>query len=173
LGNPQPIELDNQILNEIKSKLNITQNILDIQLCKKTKKLLIHLSSIDDNIKPQQTLTEINFDPSIHSFIRGIILTSKSTTITTDFISRYFAPWNGILEDPVTGSAHTVLAVYWSRILNKSILYGYQKSARGGDVECELDEKNQRVLLRGYAITVMHGQFQIQRDNLFKKNYSD
>lgn len=171
MGNPQPIELDNQILNEIKSKLNITQDILAIQLCKQTKKLLIHLSSIDENIKPQQTLTEINFDPSIRSFIRGIILTSQSTTTMAriDFISRYFAPWNGILEDPVTGSAHTVLAVYWSRILNKSILHGYQKSARGGDVECELDEKNQRVLLRGYAITVMQGQFQIQRDNLLKK----
>jgi PhzF family phenazine biosynthesis protein len=170
-GNPQSIELDDQILNEIKSKLNITQDILAIQLCKQTKKLLLHLSSIDDNIKPQQNLTEINFDQSIRPFIRGIILTSKSTTTTTDFISRYFAPWNGILEDPVTGSAHTVLAVYWSQILNKSILYGYQKSARGGDVECELDEENQRVLLRGYAITVMQGQFKIQRDNLLDRDY--
>ncbi|CAF1361822.1 unnamed protein product [Adineta steineri] len=150
MGDPQSIDLDNQILNEIKSKLNITQDIITIQLCKRTKKLLIHLSSIDDNIKPQQNLTEIKFDQSIQPFIRGIILTSKSTIpTTTDFISRYFAPWNGILEDPVTGSAHTVLAVYWSRILNKSILNGYQKSARGGHVECELDAKNQRVLLRG------------------------
>ena len=30
-----------------------------------------------------------------------------------DFQSRYFAPWVGIPEDPVTGSAHTVLAPYW------------------------------------------------------------
>jgi predicted PhzF superfamily epimerase YddE/YHI9 len=171
MGNPQPIELDNHILNEIKLKLNITQDILNIQLCKNTKKLLMEISSVDDNIKPQQSLTDINFDQSIRSFIRGIIVTSKSSTATIDFISRYFAPWNGILEDPVTGSAHTVLAVYWSRILNKLILNGYQKSARGGEVECELDEKNQRVLLRGYAITVMQGQFQIQKDNLLKKDY--
>ncbi|CAF3812444.1 unnamed protein product [Adineta steineri] len=165
MGDPQSIDLGNQILNEIKSKLNITQDIIAIQLCKRTKKLLIHLSSIDDNIKPQQNLTEIKFDQSIQPFIRGIILTSKSTIpTTTDFISRYFAPWNGILEDPVTGSAHTVLAVYWSRILNKSILNGYQKSARGGHVECELDIKNQRVLLRGHAVTVMQGQLQIARD---------
>jgi PhzF family phenazine biosynthesis protein len=169
MGDPQPIEFDHQILNEIKSKLNITQDILNIQLCKRTKKLLLELSTIDDTIKPQQTLVEINFDPSIHPFIRGIILTTKSTS-TIDFISRYFAPWVGILEDPVTGSAHTVLAVYWSRILKKSILHGYQKSARGGDVECEIDNKNQRVLLRGYAITVMQGQFQIQQENLLKKD---
>jgi predicted PhzF superfamily epimerase YddE/YHI9 len=30
-----------------------------------------------------------------------------------DFVSRYFAPWVGIPEDPVTGSAHTVLAPFW------------------------------------------------------------
>jgi PhzF family phenazine biosynthesis protein len=170
VGNPQPIELDHQILNEIKLILNITQDILDIQLCRKTKKLLIQLSSIDDTIKPQQALTDLHFDQSIHAFVRGIIVTSKSTVTTTDFISRYFSPWNGILEDPVTGSAHTVLAVYWSRIFNKLIVNGHQKSARGGDIECELDEKNQRVLLRGYAITVMQGQFRIQRDCLLKKD---
>jgi PhzF family phenazine biosynthesis protein len=168
MGDPQPIELDHQSLQEIKSKLNIKQDVLNIQLCKRTRKLLIELSTVDDAIKPQQNLVEINFDPSIHPFIRGIIVTSKSTS-TVDFISRYFTPWHGILEDPVTGSAHTVLAVYWSRILNKSILHGYQKSVRGGDVECQIDEKNQRVLLRGYAVTVMQGQFQIQRDNIYLK----
>ncbi|CAF5104439.1 unnamed protein product [Rotaria sp. Silwood1] len=172
MGNPQPIELNREIINEIKSKLNITQDIHAIELCKRTKKLLIHLSSIDDNIKPQQNLIDIDFPSSIRSFIRGIILTSDSKTY--DFISRYFAPWNGILEDPVTGSAHTALTVYWSRLLNKTILNGYQKSARGGHIECELDEKNQRVFLRGYAVTVMQGQLQIQKDYLLeKKDYSE
>ena len=171
MGDPQPVELDSEIINEIKLKLNITQDILATQLCKRNKKLLIHLSCMNDTLQPQQNLTELNFHPSIHPFIRGIIVTTKSTTI--DFISRYFSPWNGILEDPVTGSAHTVLAVYWSRLLNKSILYAYQKSARGGDVECELDEKNQRVFLRGYATTVMRGQLQISRDNLLKEEHSN
>jgi len=172
MGDPQPIEIEQEILNEIKTKLNLTQKtILDTQLCKRTKKLLIQLSSIDETIKPQQTLTDIQFHPSIQPFIRGIILTSKSSTNKQiDFISRYFAPWNGILEDPVTGSAHTVLAVYWSKIFKKTILYGYQQSARGGDVECELDEQNQRVLLRGYAVTVLKGQFQIQREQILEKN---
>ncbi|KAJ1969536.1 hypothetical protein H4R35_006111, partial [Dimargaris xerosporica] len=31
-----------------------------------------------------------------------------------DAAVRYFAPWAGILEDPVTGSAYTCLAQYWS-----------------------------------------------------------
>jgi hypothetical protein len=30
-----------------------------------------------------------------------------------DFASRYFSPWNGIPEDPVNGSSHTLLAPYW------------------------------------------------------------
>lgn len=164
MGDPQPLELDHQILHEIKTKLNLTQDILDIQLCKRTKKLLLQVTSIDETIKPQQSLTDINFDSSV----RGIILTSQSSS-TFDFISRYFAPWNGILEDPVTGSAHTVLAVYWSRILKKTILHGYQQSARGGDVECELDEKNQRVFLRGYAVTVLKGTLQISKEEILKR----
>jgi len=56
---------------------------------------------------------EIDFGQTINPWIRGVIITSTSTT--TDFISRFFSPWYGVLEDPVTGSAHTVLAVYWSR----------------------------------------------------------
>ena len=51
-------------------------------------------------------------------------------------------------------------------ILNKKILYGYQKSARGGEVECELDEENHRVLLRGYAVTVMKGHFLFSSDEI-------
>ena len=33
-----------------------------------------------------------------------------------DFVSRMFAPAIGIPEDPVTGSAHCVLAPYWSSV---------------------------------------------------------
>ena len=51
-------------------------------------------------------------------------------------------------------------------LLNKTILRGYQASDRGGDIECELDEKNQRVLLRGYAVTIIQDRF--QQDNLLK-----
>jgi PhzF family phenazine biosynthesis protein len=161
-GNPQSIELDESILRELKMTLNISQDILAVQLCQRTKKLLVHVTSIDDNIKPQHSLKDINFHSSIKPLIRGIIITSAA--VTTDFNSRYFAPWVGILEDPVTGSAHTVLAVYWSRLLNKNQLVGYQKSARGGYVECELDEKHQRVFLRGSAITVMVAHLQVHRD---------
>ena len=52
-------------------------------------------------------------------FIVNCIFKIIGADSTYDFKSRYFAPWVGIPEDPVTGSAHTVLAPYWSQILQK------------------------------------------------------
>src|SRR5205814_9722885 len=63
---------------------------------------------------------------------RGVIVTARSSTPARDFVSRFFAPALGIPEDPATGSAHAALAPYWSEILGKTELVGYQASARGG-----------------------------------------
>lgn len=63
-------------------------------------------------------------------------------------------PANGIPEDPVTGSAHTALAPYWSARLGRSgVLTGFQASARTGLVSTEL--RADRVLLTGHAVTVL------------------
>ncbi|XVE73169.1 hypothetical protein DITRI_Ditri11bG0095700 [Diplodiscus trichospermus] len=62
-----------------------------------------------------------------------------------------------ICQDPVTGSAYCALAPYWSQKLGKCDFIAYQASARGGILSLHLDEKNQRVLLRGKPITVMEG----------------
>ena len=52
--------------------------------------------------------------------IRGVIITLRARENEGyDFYSRYFAPWVGIPEDPVTGSAHTVLAPYWGKVYSK------------------------------------------------------
>ncbi len=84
---------------------------------------------------------------------RAFAVTCLSDNPDYDFYSRFFAPAEGIDEDPVTGSSHTTLAPYWSKKLGKSKLTGYQASKRGGVVECEL-APNGRVFLRGYARTV-------------------
>ena len=84
---------------------------------------------------------------------RGFIVTCKSNDKEYDFYSRFFAPAVGINEDPVTGSAHTSLAPYWSKKLGKTILKAYQASKRGGVLECEMAPKG-RVLIRGDARTV-------------------
>ena len=63
---------------------------------------------------------------------RGIIVTAPGRKY--DFVSRFFAPAVGINEDPVTGSAHTMLAPYWSERLGKKGLIARQMSKRGGTV---------------------------------------
>src|SRR5581483_3692141 len=72
-----------------------------------------------------------------------------------DFVSRVFAPQAGIPEDPVTGSAHTVLAPYWAGRLGRTQLLGLQASARSGLVGVEL--KGERVTITGHAVTVSDG----------------
>lgn len=76
-----------------------------------------------------------------------------------DFVSRAFAPRFGIPEDPVTGSAHCVLAPYWAGVLGKDELHAYQVSARGGDVFCR--NAGDRVKLAGRAVVYLEGMLYI------------
>ncbi len=89
--------------------------------------------------------------------IRGVIVTARGGE-NYDFISRFFAPWVGINEDPVTGSAHTILAPYWAKKLGKKEMKGYQMSERGGEITVKILENN-RVELIGKSILVLKGEF--------------
>ena len=73
-----------------------------------------------------------------------------------DFVSRFFSPGEAVWEDPVTGSAHTMLIPFWSAKLGKSKMLARQISARGGDIRCEL--KGDRVLMAGQAVTWLQGR---------------
>src|SRR5215471_19300003 len=88
--------------------------------------------------------------------VRGVIVTSQSSTPEYDFISRFFAPGSGIDEDPVTGSAHTALGPYWEGVLGKTEMTAFQASARGGVVKIRM--AGDRVKLGGQAVTVMTGE---------------
>jgi PhzF family phenazine biosynthesis protein len=85
---------------------------------------------------------------------RGIIVTAPGNEV--DMVSRFFAPQSGIDEDPVTGSAHTSLTPYWSRVLGKTKLTAIQLSSRRGWLECEL--KGDRVLITGEARPFLQGE---------------
>ncbi|MGH2570725.1 MAG: PhzF family phenazine biosynthesis protein, partial [bacterium] len=84
---------------------------------------------------------------------RSPIVTATGTEV--DFVSRFFTPSMGIDEDPVTGSAHCVLAPFWGKALGKTRMTGYQVSARGGVVGVEL--ASDRVRLTGRAVTTLRG----------------
>jgi predicted PhzF superfamily epimerase YddE/YHI9 len=86
---------------------------------------------------------------------KGLIVTAQAEMPGVDFVSRYFATWAGIDEDPVTGSAHCALTPYWVGKLRRTELVGYQASARGGYVHVKLD--GDRVVLGGQAVTVVRG----------------
>ena len=90
---------------------------------------------------------------------RGVLVTARSSS-RHDFTSRYFAPWVGVDEDPVTGSAHCALGLYWSEKLDKAKLQGYQASSRGGYVGVELVEPSV-VKLSGCAVTALSGSMTI------------
>jgi PhzF family phenazine biosynthesis protein len=89
--------------------------------------------------------------------LRGVIATAGAATTNAgyDFVSRFFAPADGIPEDPVTGSAHTALAPYWSSRLGRHGLTGLQASARGGVVRTSIH--GDRVHLTGQAVVVLDG----------------
>lgn len=87
----------------------------------------------------------------------GIIITAPGEN--SDFISRFFAPRVGINEDPVTGSAHTLLIPFWADRLNKNKLHAYQLSERKGELFCEM--KGDRVLISGYATNYLTGEIEI------------
>jgi predicted PhzF superfamily epimerase YddE/YHI9 len=89
--------------------------------------------------------------------VRGVMITAKVNDQPHDFVSRFFVPGAGIDEDPVTGSAHCALFPYWSSILKRDRLTGFQASKRGGTVVGEVFEK--RVFLYGKAITILKCQF--------------
>ena len=86
---------------------------------------------------------------------KGIIITARSNKPGIDFVSRYFAPWIGINEDPVTGSAHTILGPYWQKKLSKDHMTGYQVSKRGGSIKIRMS--GERVYISGQAVTISRG----------------
>ncbi|WP_180687769.1 PhzF family phenazine biosynthesis protein [Streptomyces gossypiisoli] len=89
---------------------------------------------------------------------RGVIATARAEdpALGYDYVSRCFFPNVGIDEDPVTGSAHTALAPFWSERLGRAELTGLQASPRSGRVRTEL--RGDRTLLSGRAVTVIEGE---------------
>lgn len=83
----------------------------------------------------------------------GVIISAIGKEV--DFVSRMFAPNEGINEDPVTGSAHTVLVPYWSEKLGKKNFRAQQVSKRVGDLTCE--ELGSRVKISGKAVLYATG----------------
>ncbi len=122
-----------------------------------TKILLLEISSSDilKNLAP-------DFDKlkNSHDSINGVLVTALSKKENFDFESRYFWPWSGTNEDPVTGGTHTFLAKYWGKQLNKTKMHAFQCSERTGFMEVELlDEK--QMTIKSKAQIILSGKIKI------------
>ena len=88
---------------------------------------------------------------------RGVVISAPGNDV--DFVSRCFFPQTGVDEDPVTGSAHTMLIPYWAKQLDKIEFKAHQLSARGGALDCKLI--NDRVLISGKSVIYFEGMISI------------
>ena len=149
---------------------NVDMNIVDnISYSSTTKKFVVTLDAdkVDrsylESLNPSATnLLSVNQDELGSENVKGVIVTLQDSDPHSDFdfISRYFAPWVGIEEDPVTGSAHTVIAPMWSQRFNNQIeMKSRQCSPRGGN--CLLRMGASSLFISGEACVVLDGMLRI------------
>jgi PhzF family phenazine biosynthesis protein len=128
--------------------------ILNSRFSSKNKIILIE-------IKDAGTLANLqpDFAALINSYkgINGVLVTAQSNIPGFDFHYRYFWPWAGTNEDPVTGGVQTFLTKYWAPKLNKNKLNAFQSSLRTGVMTTEL--LKDKVLIYGEAVIVFEGEF--------------
>lgn len=153
IDNPLNINLSKDILEAVG-----IENYQNAIIGKNTKKLVIHLNSerevlsLSPNFEKMKCL-EFKRD------VKGVGVTCAGNG-EYDFTSRYFNPWAGVNEDPVTGSVHTLLAAYWNKLLNKNEMKAYQASDRGGEIILRIINEN-KVELIGEAVVVLKGELHI------------
>lgn len=74
-----------------------------------------------------------------------------------DYLLRFFAPQAGIPEDPVTGSAHALVAPYWLGRTGRTHLKAQQVSRRGGHLRLWQSGED-HVVLEGETALVWSGE---------------
>lgn len=163
--------------------------VIDMQFSPNTKNLLVRLS--DDKRVNSSSCSPENSSGSLHALVKGLpsslpeelfavqpdgslirgcivavsadVEEAQTTPPEFHFQSRYFAPWIGIPEDPVTGSAHTVSSPYMAKLHSdfgtgkKGYLRARQASTRGGNLELSVYE-NSRVIIVGRGFVCVRGE---------------
>ena len=150
--NTIPQEVPSELLTALgikevnNSEYNAETNILLLEI--QSAELLKNLTPDFDKLKKS------------HKEINGVLVTALSSKANFDFESRYFWPWSGTNEDPVTGGTHTFLAKYWATRLNKTKMNSFQCSERTGFMEVELLDE-QKMTIQSRAQIVLKGELRI------------
>ncbi|XP_004632099.1 phenazine biosynthesis-like domain-containing protein [Octodon degus] len=140
--------------------------VQDIHYSQDTQNLLVRLSDSYDRsfLETLQVTTGTLTQVENTGKVKGLILTLRGEPSghaqAFDFYSRYFAPWVGVSEDPVTGVAHTVLSSYWSQQLGKKDMRAFQCSLRGGELGISL-RTDSRVDIKSNVTVVVEGTLTI------------
>lgn len=145
----QAIDVPQPVLNA----LGIDKSI-NTGYSSKNKIIMIEIESSDKLASLQP-----DFFALVNSYkgINGVLVTARSRNNDFDFHYRYFWPWAGTNEDPVTGAVQTFLTKYWANKLKKNKLKVFQSSLRTGMMTTEL--LTNKVLIYGEAVTVFEGEF--------------
>uniref|UniRef100_A0A3Q3WRG3 Uncharacterized protein n=1 Tax=Mola mola TaxID=94237 RepID=A0A3Q3WRG3_MOLML len=128
--------------------------VQDVCLNSNTKKLLVRLADSCD----RSVLTSLKVDPVAlqkseqSGRVKGLIITMKGTQHTCSKVGKCSTY---VLLFVLAGSAHTVLASYWSQKLGKTKMLAYQCSSRGGELKLEV--RDRRINITGEAVTVLQG----------------
>ena len=133
------------------------QETNNVEFNEQTQILLIEIND-------SQVLANLNPDfealQRSHNSINGVLVTAPSKRNNYDFESRYFWPWSGTNEDPVTGGTHTFLTKYWSTRLGKTRMRSFQCSARTGFMEVELVSPI-KCIIKSQAQIIFEGRLRV------------
>lgn len=174
-GFPMEVDIDTRIMEEVLQAFELPIEALHNKaFCATTKKLIVELKKpsqvLAAKVPNPEQLTGIAYPVDV----RGIALTTSSAEpgwkeeekleglLGCDFMTRYFSPWNGIPEDPVNGSSHTILPYYYTEKLGKTSMRSWAASPRGGYLTVSIpSDSKSRVYISGNACTVLSGTLKV------------
>ncbi len=105
--------------------------------------LLLVLDSEEDvkNLKPNHNKLKV---------LDGLCIAVTAKGKDFDCVSRVFAPELDVIEDPVTGSTHCMIAPYWADRFGRNEIAAFQASKRTGVLYCKVI--GERVVISGNAV---------------------
>ncbi len=147
-----PAKISAKVLGALLSALGI-KDYTELSYHQEMKTLVIEINSakVLANLAP-----DFGALLKSHDGLYGVSVTARSQHDNFDFESRYFWPWSGTDEDPVTGAIHCALAPYWSKRLGKTLMRARQCSARGGVMGLELI--GGELIIRAQAKIIFKGE---------------
>ncbi|MFT4568836.1 MAG: PhzF family phenazine biosynthesis protein [Saprospiraceae bacterium] len=145
---------------EVPTALIQALGILEIVNCEYNRETKILLLEINSSIELRELQPDFEALLKSHDSISGVLVTARSEEKEYDFESRYFWPWSGTNEDPVTGGTHTFLAPYWSCRLDKKKMTSFQCSERTGLMELEVTNQD-TVIIKSDAVIILEGEMRV------------